>query len=643
MPTAPHFCRWWAIPLVLMAAATALAGPPSDTLLPKSTKGYVSVARPAEFRERWHKTQLGQMWNDEVMQPFVEDLRKQLQDKYNTFESKLGLTFDDLTGVSAGEMSFAIVERPGKDAALAITMDVTGHAKQVEALLAAVEKRFAARGGRKQTADNGGTALQVFTVPIEGTAAPQQTVYFIKDNVLCGIDDRAEADAILKRFAGNAKDNLKSVAAYSATMERCRRDAKGLEPEARWFVEPFGFIFAVRTLRETKTRRIEQDYAKIFRENGFDAIQGAGGYVNQLVDGHIEILDRTAIYAPPVPGKENDPLRWNLSMRMLQLPNGPGFEPQSWAPRMSASYTTLNLRLADAFDNVGPLFDAIQEHDEAWKNTLEGWEHDPYGPQVNVRQEFIANLGERITILTDYNIPITPGSERAVFAIEATNEQALSQTLEKWMSREPDAVRREVGAFVIWERVPRNHAVEELQVEAPGFTPIQTSDDENAEKEEEEERERVLPNSAVTVALGHLMMASDIEYLTEFLEGFGQRERLASSADYQQVFETLIRLAPGESSGYQFGRTDEELRPNFELVRQNRMPESKTMIGKVLNRMLTTESEKQDGVLRKQRIDGSSLPDFETVRRYFGPHGRIVRSDEDGWFITGALLNKEAP
>ena len=117
-----------------------------------------------------------------------------------------------------------------------------------------------------------------------------------------------------------------------------------------------------------------------------------------------------------MPGKENDPLRWNLSMRMLQLPNAPGFEPQSWVPRMSASYATFQLEIDKAFDNVGPLFDAFQEHEDAWANTLEGWKTDPYGPQVDVRNEFIANLGQRITIVTDYDSPITSTASARLFA-----------------------------------------------------------------------------------------------------------------------------------------------------------------------------------------------------------------------------------
>ncbi len=634
-------CGLVAISQTLVSAASAFAGPPSDTLLPRTTKGYLSVAHPKEFDDRWNKTQLGLMFNDDVMKAFVEDFKKQTREDFGAIEKKLGITHDDLKGVAAGEMSLSIIERKGRDAALAITIDVAGHQQQADGLLAAIEKRFAARNGRKTTANSGGVTLQVFTVPTQNGGKTQQTIYFIKDNLLCGIDDRAEAEAILKRFAGNATDNLKSVSAYQTTMDRCRREAGDLEPEVRWFVEPFGFIFAARTLKEQPVRR-GQDTAKILFENGFDAIQGAGGYVNQLVDGHIEILTRTAVYAPPVPGKENDPLRWNSSMRMMQLPNGPGFEPQSWVPRMSASYITLNLQIMDAFDNVGPIFDAIQEHEDAWKNTLAGWKDDPYGQQVDVRKEFIANMGNRVTVMSSYDTPISEDSERAVFAIEAKDEKALAKTLEKWMKKEPDVVRRQVGQYVIWERVAKENAVNEPEVEPLGFTTIRTGSDEKSVNEKKR-RERVLPNSAVSVALGQMMMASDIKYLIEVLQGFGQHERLASSDDYEQMVEVMNKLAPGERSGWVFGRSDEEFRPTFELIREGKMPESKSMLGKLLNKILTTEEERKQGLPRRQRINGANLPEFETVRRYFGPHAGVIRSEKDGWFITGALLNKEAP
>ena len=46
---------------------------------------------------------------------------------------------------------------------------------------------------------------------------------------------------------------------------------------------------------------------------------------------------------------------------------------------------------------------------------------------------------------------------------------------------------------------------------------------------------------------------------------------------------------------------------------------------------------------RHQRVNGANLPEFEAVRRYFGPHAAVVRSDKDGWFVTSVVLNKEAP
>lgn len=628
--------------LLVLVTATAWAGPPSDTLLPKTTKGYVSIANPEQFNKRWDKTQLGQLSNDEIMQAFVTDFRRQLNEEFGSVKRKLGLTWEDLKDVPAGEISLSIFERKGTEAAQVLTMDVTGHGKQAAAMLATVEKRFAERKGKKTTQKVGDTTFTVFEVPTGTPGKTQTTIYFTKDNLLVGVDDRAEAEAILKRFAGGATDDLKSVVAYEQTMARCQKEAGSLEPEARWFIDPFGFVFAERTLRQND-REKDTNTAKLLYDNGFSAIQGAGGYLNQLVDGHIEFLVRTSVYAPAVKGKENDPLRWDLSMRMLQLPNSPVAEPQSWTPRMLASYTTMNVKLADAFDNVGPVFDAIQEHEDAWKTTLEGWQTDPYGPQVDMKKDFIANLGSRISVMTAYDLPITEKSERSVFAIEATNEKELAKTLKKWMEHERGVTSREIGEFVVWERKANANAVEEPTIELPaGFKRV-GSGGKAATGAEKKPRERVIPNSAVTVALGHLMMASDTNYLEEVLKGVGQQERLATSADYEQMADVMNKLAPGERSAWAFGRGDEEVRPMFDLIRQGRMPESKSMVGKLLNNMFTTEADRKAGTPRKQKIDGANLPDFEAVRRYFGPHGRVVRSEPDGWFITGAVLNKEAP
>ena len=87
-----------------------------------------------------------------------------------------------------------------------------------------------------------------------------------------------------------------------------------------------------------------------------------------------------------------------------------------------------------------------------------------------------------------------------------------------------------------------------------------------------------------------------------------------------------------------FSRTDEEYRPTYELVRQNKMPESETMLARLLN-VLFGEGKK--GQVRAQRIDGSQLPEYEVVRRYLGPAGLQATSEPGGWYLKGFTLSKE--
>jgi len=59
----------------------------------------------------------------------------------------------------------------------------------------------------------------------------------------------------------------------------------------------------------------------------------------------------------------------------------------------------------------------------------------------------------------------------------------------------------------------------------------------------------------------------------------------------------------------------------------------------VLNRLWGPE---ERGVLREQRIPGEKLPEFDQIRHYFGPAGIYVLSKDDGWYVCGCVLPREA-
>ncbi|MEM9660551.1 MAG: hypothetical protein AAF961_19470, partial [Planctomycetota bacterium] len=341
----------------------------------------------------WERTQLGQLAQDEAMRPFVEDMRRQIQQKLAGVRNKLGLRVTDLKGVASGEIGLALVERENARAAVAMTADVTGRIDAAEELLRKVDRELVKRGAVKSRIESSGVTVWVYSIPpqAEGDIA-REAVFLIHDDMLCGCDSRAEAEEMIQRFGGQGGDRLADVPAYVETMRRCAAEAGQLVPEVRWFLEPFGYARAGRSLMRDGGLRRGKDYVEIFEAQGFDAVRGVGGFVNIAVRGSFELLHRTAIYAPAVPGQSD---KYRMAMRMMQFPNGGNLEPQDWMPRKLASYRTFNMDLQNAFEYFGSLFDAIAGYDDAFADVLEGLEKDPYGPQVDVERDLVKHLGER--------------------------------------------------------------------------------------------------------------------------------------------------------------------------------------------------------------------------------------------------------
>ena len=359
---------------------------------------------------------------------------------------------------------------------------------------------------------------------------------------------------------------------------------------------------------------------------GFTAIQGIGGFADFAVDGY-ELLHRTAVYAPKP---------WEGSMKMLVLPNTADSQPPSWAPRDLATCVSLSCDFLNAFDNFGPLFDEMVGEGEegVWEDVLKSLEEDRDGPQINLREELFKHLDNRVIVVTNYELPITTTSERLLFAVATKDADAVAKAIEKTLKDDEEIRRREYEGHVIWETLPREKAeVEKVQLEIP---PLGLAPEEEAEVQESEP---LLPNAAVTVAQGYLLIASHYDFLVKALEPIEERETLSRSVDYLVVEDTIRRLAPEATSIFGFTRTDEEYRPTYELVRQGKMPESETILGRILNTLLGTG---KPGAVRKQQVDGSKLPDFEFVRRHLGPAGLFTTTEEDGWFFKGFTLPKDA-
>ena len=67
------------------------------------------------------------------------------------------------------------------------------------------------------------------------------------------------------------------------------------------------------------------------------------------------------------------------------------------------------------------------------------------------------------------------------------------------------------------------------------------------------------------------------------------------------------------------------------------MPQSESLLSRTIN---TLAKSGPHGTPRKQRINGTNLPEFAVVQRALGPSSMAVSSEPDGWFFTGVLVTK---
>ncbi|MEX2187118.1 MAG: hypothetical protein WD875_10005 [Pirellulales bacterium] len=646
------YLRCCSLPAIaVFAALTFIAnahggGRPSESILPASTKGFLSSPNPTALREAWQRTQLGQLVRDPEMEAFVESFRDQLKNKLTATGKKLGVAWTDLEGLAGGEISLAVAANQQGHPANVLVVDITGQQEQAAKLMAKVSESLTSQGAKKSELAIAGETAAVYDLPREdGDRRARKAFHLIKDDLLIACDDAQILGDMLGRWNGGAKDALGEQVAFQHIMALAAEQSKGLAPDLRWFIEPFGFVEMIRAAEVTTTER-KRDVFKALKNQGYLAIRGVGGHVNFSAGGY-EVLHRTAIYAPAAAAGE----RLVLAARALEFPNGNAHQPPAWVPREIASFASINVNPANAFASSKSLINELANDPKTDKSIgfiddiLQSIKIDPDGPQVDIEGEIIANLGDRAVVITDYEYPVTPQCERTLIAVETKDAEAVAKAFDRLMLADSTAKQLTIGGVKVWmmtEPPPAEVLAPASVVIMGGDGFVIGGDDEIAAANDDKpvgDRFRT-PNSAWAVAHGHLFHASHVELLRKVLEKSADPKSLSDAADHQTVLAEMDKLGAGENSFRFFARTDEQTRPTYELIRSGKMPVAETMLARILNRFLEEPRALEP---RKQKIDGSKLPSYDMVRRYLGPAGTFVTSRDDGWFITGFSLPKRAP
>jgi hypothetical protein len=574
------------------------------------------------------------------MKPFIDDVRKQIGAKLEKAGKRLGVKWEDMEGVYAGESSLAVIQPDPKDKnshATVLIVDITGKRDKADELLAKVDKNQKADKAVRSELKSGGVTITVYTQPLAaGEKVAEQSFYFIKDDTLVISDHRKTSEEIIGRFGGKATDSLATVEAFKYAMERNIKEAAGVRHHVRWFVEPIGYAEASRAAQGGRKKR-GTDLLKVLPAQGFTAVQGLGGYIF-FATGSEELLHRTYVYAPAV---KRDPAKpstdkYDLAMRMMNFPNGGDLEPQKWVMNDVGGYLTLNWKMQDAFKYSETLVDALAGEKGTFDEIWESMKRDPHGPKIDIYAELVDHLGERATLLTDITVPVHLKSERQMGLIEVKKPDVVAKTLEKAFKDDPAAIKRPFKDHIIWEIKQEETLAEdeELMIEGAGFVSEKKKD-----AKDEEEDEPVLPNMAVTVFEGHLVVSTHVSFVEELITRAKDPKNLATMDDFKRVHAALTKRGMNnqDTSIRYFSRTDETFRHTYEMIKIGKLPESESMFARILNGML---SEDEDTV-RKPEIDGSKLPNFDLVKKYLGPGGTFIQSEDEGWYLVGTLLKKQ--
>lgn len=601
--------------LVLFLAGTTLAGPPADTLLPADTKAFLSVPDVDALSDGFHRSPLGQLIDDPNMQPFVEDLKQQFQQKNKGLKDRIGITVEDLEGLASGELALGLCKAADGQANFVAIVEVAKNLAAAQEAIATVEQFLTTqRGARRSPHQIGGVALSHFEVPGENGAPSHHAIYFLlNDQQLVVVDDLELATQILKFAAKERRDSLATLPAYAATMKRCETSVN-VPHQAKFFIDPIG---VGDCLRASSTKQLKgTDYFKIAKKEGFDAVKGIGGHLNFSADQY-GLLYRVSVYAPQP---------WQRAMRMLKFPNTDDFEPEEFVSNTIASYLTMHIDPLNAFDNFGTLFDTLfGEGDEIWPDVIDSLKNDPDGPKIDLRGDIVAHLKPRATIMIDNKKPIDVHSQRRLIAVKAKNPPALAAAIERLMKNDESAKVHAINGTKIYEIIPDEGSVAPLEINA-GVN----------------QQKVPAPHQGVGVANGYLFVSSHFEQIMEIVKTPQAATPLAADNEYQFLRGEIGKLVGQDgnappAAAESFYPNEERFLVAYELLRQNKLMDASNLAGKLLNALLTDPTSKTPAV---QELDGSKLPPFESIKKYASTGGGTAISEDNGWFLIGFTLDK---
>ncbi|RMG36624.1 MAG: hypothetical protein D6725_10305 [Planctomycetota bacterium] len=519
-----------AVALIALLATLAVAPAmgqqtPADRRLPRHVGVFLSFPNVQQFKARFAQTNWGRLANDPSLADFCESVRRQFDKATARLRKDLGVTWEELWELPAGEVTLAVVNEPRERVATVLFVDFGSRRETVDRLIEALNESFDAQpGNRRRTEQFAGTTLHVYSKEVNKAGPDGQSVrkvetagaYFIRESTVVIGQTVQVLKSVLTRWDGRHEDTFAESENYRYIRSRAGGNA---EPALVWYLDLVGLLkSAVETAEEPNVGLAM--VVGMLPTVGLANLKAVGGTVH-LASEPYDTISRTVIVV-------DEPLTGVLAA--LQFP-ATDLTPPTWVPESVAAYLAFNWDVQKAYEAIGQLFDAFRGPG-AFQRVIEQAADPERGAGIHIKQDVLDHLNGRFRLLRFKAVAGADGlpQQDMLVAIGVKNESRIQSVLGK-LGEQPGRLgkAREFRGVKIYE-VPAG----------PGKAPM-----------------------GVAVTNGNLFFATNVAKIEEIIRGSNEAP-LAQSLDYRR----LAAHIPRETSLLSFQRQEGQMRLLYDLLKK---------------------------------------------------------------------------
>jgi hypothetical protein len=567
---------------LVVSMTTSIVAGPFENAVPEDTVLFVNLPNVSLLKERSGETSLAKLFKDEAMKPFVDNLSGEVQLLLDTAEQITSISLTDVLSLPTGQLSIAV--RPDAENSSALPYiyflaDCKGNEEKLKDIITKITTALEENGMSKEAVGD----LSVYS--IGDAAARQQVALGVKGSLLAIGNDPESLGKVISSIESGSSDSLGKSARFGGFRERAGGTGHfEVYSDLARTVE-----FASNLGRTEVTTAVSMLGLNAFQSLGISILVGENDN-----DTSMQVIVNTE--------------GASQVLNLFKMPAKP-IKPEPWVPADVLSYGSFNWDVDLFYETLVGMVNAVYPGGmEQVEGMLAG--PDPANPLLNLKNDLIGPLGNRITVITDYITEESSYNPRFLIAWELENSQKLTELFDRLLALAGGALPLEtqsVNGNTVYT-FPLGDLVE-----------AQMGDSQMPFK---------LGVFGFTITKTHLMLTTHVELLNKCLNTTSGG--LAESEAYKLIASKI----PAEVSMLGLSRRDEEAKALWQFVKSGKLAE---LIRKGM------ESQEEVGAFLGgiiDALDGSNLPEFDKVSKYFTPSGSYAIMDEKGVKYMGFTPKK---